>query len=322
MLKRVLSCIGLAASLAISICSQVWAAPSVVDVSTLQCEVTDNAPRCDDKIQFDMGYEQELREGRCRYRSLEGLPVGDRWFDRCVDGFIGAYAQVCLVGQMGRLGCGAINHSGEIVIPLVYDHIEITPHSAIVAVNYNGKWGFFNLDEDRLLLAPQFSRITSFSEGLAYVETESEDITEPGWIINEQGLRVASVPRKIQVAGRFSDGLAPARSDTLWGYINNKGEWAISPQFYYAGEFSSGYATVLAIDKPQQWAIIDVSGAGALFFEGDQHRVGEVVGAAVAVTFDCESEPAVATSVRCKRMCLELNNPEPKAACTKVIETR
>jgi len=51
-------------------------------------------------------------------------------------------------------------------------------------------------------------------------------------------------------AGKFSNGLAPARINGLYGYVNTEGKWAIQPQYEYANSFINGRAIVYDRGRP------------------------------------------------------------------------
>src|SRR5262249_42922607 len=56
-----------------------------------------------------------------------------------------------------------------------------------------------------------------------------------------------------------SGGLAAARLNDKWGYIDQAGNWAIKPQFSLAKRFSEGLASVERING-QGWGYIDRAG--------------------------------------------------------------
>ncbi|OZG72548.1 hypothetical protein BTA51_15640 [Hahella sp. CCB-MM4] len=284
--------------------------PYVVDVMKLQClpEGTEECAVEDTSPPYATLY----RAGsKCRYTRPDGTAVGSRWFDRCEAEFVGTHAKVCSVGRDDRLGCGLIDQKGEIVVPLVYDEIRHQEGFTIVAVKYQGLWGYFSMDRERLLLTPQFTEASDFSEGLAYVLLDVEEPEERSWIINDQGLRLAMVPRQIEVKGRFVNGLAPAVLDGKWGYVNQYAEWAIQPQFYQVTEFSDGLASVKYQSRPELWSVIDTSGAGIVFFEGGAHRLGQVVNRQVPLSVACEKGFSSRVFKACHHYCI---NPADSAS--------
>ena len=79
------------------------------------------------------------------------------------------------------------------------------------------KWGFFDLDARKVLLAPQFARVNDFREDLAYVEGREMKTTIRGWFINREGDRMAVLPPGVQSVGQFHEGLARALVAGRWG---------------------------------------------------------------------------------------------------------
>jgi hypothetical protein len=53
------------------------------------------------------------------------------------------------------------------------------------------------------------------------------------------------VPQRFESLRRFSDQLAPARTEGLWGYLNPDGTFAVKPIFDQVGDFHSGKAEVV-----------------------------------------------------------------------------
>ncbi len=66
--------------------------------------------------------------------------------------------------------------------------------------------------------------------------------------INSEGNVI--IPPKFIQAGNFSNQLAEARTDGLYGYINKKGEFEIKPQFEFALPFSEEHAIVYQNARP------------------------------------------------------------------------
>ena len=72
----------------------------------------------------------------------------------------------------------------------------------------------------------------------------------------------------------FSNGLAMGKKDGLFGYFNDKGEWAIQPQFEGGRDFKNGYA---AVKKGSKWGIIDKTGSWVIKPEYDGIKDMELV---------------------------------------------
>jgi hypothetical protein len=131
----------------------------------------------------------------------------------------------------------------------------------LVPVQVGEKWGYAD-NTGRILIAPSFDEAQRFSEGLAAVairigpkpgdQLVDQLLAPPNeqqfkWgFINESG-QLAVTPQYANV-GSFSEGLARVKVGEgfigKWGYINSKGEVLIEPQYYYAEEFKNGRAAV------------------------------------------------------------------------------
>lgn len=90
-------------------------------------------------------------------------------------------------------------------------------------------------------------------------------LPQAGFIDNTGNL-IVSIPG-LSDGGEFHDGLAPAKIEKGWGYINKKGEWIIPPQFSQARNFSEGLAAVKLSAK--RFAYIDKTAHGVLEFPAD-----------------------------------------------------
>ncbi len=246
--------------------------PYAVNVGELHCDAMVERYSCTHEVETPEIVARTTVYG-CGYFKGEQGPVNNRWFDQCDPALVGGYAKVCVYGRDNRLGCGLVDTAINVVIPLVYNELRFVQEVDVVAVNYLEKWGYFSLRQRRLLFTPQFSYVSDFGDGLAYVIDANEEVTEPAWIINDSGLRVAPVDQKIEVKGRFGNEMIPARLGNKWGYIGAKGTWIIPPQFHSVGSFVRGVAPVRYEQEPAQWALINTGGEGLLFFEGDSHRL-------------------------------------------------
>lgn len=118
---------------------------------------------------------------------------------------------------------------------------------------FNGsiRWGYID-NNGKIIIEPQFTMAFTFSEGLAYVMTESGT-----GFIDETGNMVIKFDKQVPVPLPFSEGLTAIREDKKWGYINKKGEFVITPKFDEAWIFSEGLARVKENGK---WGYIDKNG--------------------------------------------------------------
>ena len=97
---------------------------------------------------------------------------------------------------------------------------------------------------------PEYQDISAFSADLG------EDLVTLSYTINTPdgytthllcwdlaGNSVA-LPPEVNILWPYSEGLAAARTDSGWGYIDRDGRWIISPQYTYAYSFENGHALV------------------------------------------------------------------------------
>ena len=107
----------------------------------------------------------------------------------------------------------------------------------------NGAMGFIDRQGNVAIPANLISA-QRFSSGLAAVQKKDSHGKIYSCFIRHNGS--LAFERFFENAGYFSEGLAPARSQTnhLWGYVDTLGNWKITPMFAKAGEFSSGVAEI------------------------------------------------------------------------------
>lgn len=166
--------------------------------------------------------------------------------------------------------CYLINRRGE---KISEDFIFIGEfrEGFAVASNYlaNG-WIFLDCQGRQTFPKIFFDQPASFSEGLAKVRTSGTGF----YFINKEGERVLpdkkELPFDYNMAGSFSQGLAPVKKGALegWIYINKKGETVIKPekQLIAAEPFSDGLAAVHVVEKTffggssDYWTFLDLNG--------------------------------------------------------------
>ena len=138
-----------------------------------------------------------------------------------------------------------------------YDQAS-TFSDGMAKVNRNGLWGFINQNGDEIIPCRYLSAL-DFKEGLAAVSIGDLIITEnfsfPNnekyGVINKEGKVV--IPFEFKEIGLYIKGLARAsklENKELWGWIDNKGNWTITPKFSDADDFNeNGMAKVRIVKK-------------------------------------------------------------------------
>lgn len=109
-----------------------------------------------------------------------------------------------------------------------------------------GKWGYINI-KGEMIIQPQYSRCNEFTpEGFAAIEEDGF------WFIDTKNKVLKTDVEKIEFREEeyrvdvhgFSDGLAQVIVNGRWGYINTKGQLAISAIYKFTTDFNSGFAIV------------------------------------------------------------------------------
>lgn len=151
---------------------------------------------------------------------------------------------------------GFINSKGEIIIKPQFDDAEYF-FEGLAPVKIDNKWGLIN-QIGEIVIEPKFDSIfwSWFSEGVIPVSIDGKmgAIDKTGKFIIEP---------KYQFMGKFSEGVVPVRIEKSeyiekWVYIDNRGNKAISKEFFGADSFVNGRAFVkVGFDE---WALINKDG--------------------------------------------------------------
>jgi WG containing repeat len=150
---------------------------------------------------------------------------------------------------------GFIDHTGKFVIQPTFQSASVFS-DGLAQVDVDNKFGFIDRS-GKIVIAPQFDWTTDFSEGRA-ITIIGMGTGDPVYV-DKTGRRIFQA-FKVH-ANKFSEGLAAAPMRTWsglfelfpyifysgrprWGFIDEKGETAIQPQFDDAHSFSEGLAAV------------------------------------------------------------------------------
>lgn len=201
-----------------------------------------------------------VRSGsRYGYVDREGRVVIEPRFTTA-DDFSEGFALVC-----EEQGCGYVDAKGRGVLPPEFmGSRPVRGGWACVTLAMGmgrQRVALYRITGERL--PGDFEGCGAMAEGLIAVRTGGL------WgYLDAQG-RGAIAPR-LEQAGDFSEGLAPAREEgPLCGYLDRTGAFAIPPRFRSCGPFSGGLARVdLATGPLERGRIAFVDRAGAVVIEG------------------------------------------------------
>jgi hypothetical protein len=131
------------------------------------------------------------------------------------------------------LAMGLINRKGEIVVPIIYDGLEVGLENGYCKVSKNNKWGMVNA-EGREIVTPQYEYIDAPVEGLFRVGKD-----EKYGILNIKGEIVIPV-MYAEVTPAKEGMIAFMNEPQRWGYLNLKNEIVIKPEFTFSAAFENG----------------------------------------------------------------------------------
>ena len=121
-------------------------------------------------------------------------------------------------GVSGR-GYGFIDNSGHFAIPPVYSRADEFSNG-YAHVQKDGKWLFLNKKGEEIRLSTKYEDIGHFSEGLCKVS-----------VLKLGFMDLAYHSDNSEIAGN-------------WGFVNEKGQEIVAPQYIYAYDFEDGIAIV------------------------------------------------------------------------------
>jgi hypothetical protein len=149
-------------------------------------------------------------------------------------------AQVYINGKIGF-----IDTNGDLVIDPIYEACDTDFQGGYCGVKLNGKYGFIDTTGE-FIIPPEYYRVGQFSYGLVGVLSGNlEDIH----YINNTG-KVFIQDSGLAVIRNYSEGLLVCCDDRRrYGFRNTKGEWAISPKYPLAANYSEGLAGVHYSEK-------------------------------------------------------------------------
>ncbi|MDP1842743.1 MAG: WG repeat-containing protein [Sediminibacterium sp.] len=161
--------------------------------------------------------------------------------------FVNGMAQVCAGGKdiFGTGGkWGFIDTKGKVVIPIQYDNINgnfeddsyvfATINKKKIVIDKNGKPILFSTC-DEVLGNFYRTKLVVAKKGSKY------------GIIDKTGKVI--IPFEYENLYQPSEGLIAAQKNGLFGFIDEKNNWIIQPQYKFGGFFKNGFVVVSNVDR-------------------------------------------------------------------------
>jgi hypothetical protein len=144
------------------------------------------------------------------------------------------YASVMKMdAERNPLAMGLINRKGEIVVPIIYDGLEVGLAGGYCVVIKNNKRGMVNA-EGKEIVPPVYEYIDAPVEGLFRVGKDDKY-----GILNIKGEIV--IPVMYAEVTPAKEGMVAFMSEPQrWGYLNLKNEIVIKPEFTFSAAFEDG----------------------------------------------------------------------------------
>ncbi|MBQ8564423.1 MAG: WG repeat-containing protein [Bacteroidaceae bacterium] len=168
----------------------------------------------------------------------------------CVRVFHEGHAAYCANKKNIRLW-GFLDKNGNETIKAQYRDVKDF-HMGLAAVQENagGLWGYINL-KGELVIPHQYPEASSFNdEGTALVKSDEQHL-----VINREGTVLQKLPYKKATP----DGMWNCvKNEQGWGWCNDKGEVAVTPQFEEVRPF--GKADLAPVKIRGKWGYVDRKG--------------------------------------------------------------
>lgn len=156
---------------------------------------------------------------------------------------------IAVVKPSGNKGLyGYIDEKGNYIInPTFISATQFTDGIAVVVAE-NEAPKAINKKGEVLFTLANAEQLQEFSDGLAGFSINSDDGKQKWGFVDEKGQ--PKINPQFQYVMKFSDGKAAVRNDSgKWGYIDKEGKFLINPQFDGAGNFKNGKAIVILDTK-------------------------------------------------------------------------
>ena len=148
-------------------------------------------------------------------------------------------------------GVGVIDTNGKFVVEPKYGIIRSFKNGYARVKTFDDKWGVID-NTGTIIVEVKYKEVGNFYNGVARVITQDGDFG----LVNAKNefMYLKDVSKLWDF--REINGIAPAVVKGKVGFINNKGEWVITPQYKKGRASLNGYAGVYK----RGWGLIDVKG--------------------------------------------------------------
>lgn len=147
---------------------------------------------------------------------------------------------------------GFVDRANQVAISPQFDQaLGFAEHLAPVRVGdrHSGKWGFID-SKGAFVINPQFIEVQPFRQGVTWA-CIGHTLEKQCRVIDVTGKRISE--QVFDELPYFVNGLAPITLNGKRGYVNERGDIIIRPQFEVAWIFSEGFA---AIRKDGKWGFL------------------------------------------------------------------
>src|SRR5436190_14517271 len=158
-----------------------------------------------------------------------------------------------IVTQNGKIG--VIDKTGKIIIPLIYEESGSSFEEGCIRMKLNGAWGFVDSISGREIVPFKYVSAGYFREGLAVVSKEENLFRASYGFVNKTGVEV--IPLVYQEANAFFGGLAAVMQNSMWGFIDQQQNIIVKFMYDDIRKFNEGLAAVRSKGK---WGYIDRTG--------------------------------------------------------------
>jgi hypothetical protein len=174
---------------------------------------------------FTDGLAKVEKYGKCGYIDSTGNFVIEPKYEKAQP-FINNLARVKLNGSWGF-----IDKSGQLLGNESFFNAEDFADDLARVRDVKG-WGYIDRQGNRII-PTQFYAAGNFDHGIARVKVnpDAPRTDKDEWIFIDKSGKKLFEKKYFEKAENFCNGTARVRVNGLWGYINEKGEFDIKPQF-------------------------------------------------------------------------------------------